>query len=212
MEPDDEIKVLRDKIGYYKENNGKYIFETSKSGDMIRRQINYEDHMMRILNLEVEKYAKIFEEDKNEKNIITYILFEIYASSKYTRLLDFNKFIRYLETYRSRIESNEIIMSKISMLYKLLDSNRIIDRKDILSFLSEGYKNFAENDNKSEIYINVLSKEQIIRIVEEDKIVSEINNILRFLIYTENEKEQSYKKQKLNLKKLEPNEEKTLVL
>ena len=170
MEPEDEIKVLRDKIAYYKENDGRYIFDTSKSGDMIRRQINYEDHIMRILILEVEKYAKIFEEEKKEKNVITYILFEIYASSKYTRLLDFNKFIRYLETYRSRIENNEIIMSKISMLYKLLDSNRIIDRKDILSFLSEGYKNFAENDNKSEIYINVLSKEQVIRIVEEDKI------------------------------------------
>lgn len=212
MEPEDEIKVLRDKIAYYKENDGRYIFDTSKSGDMIRRQINYEDHIMRILILEVEKYAKIFEEEKEEKNVITYILFEIYASSKYTRLLDFNKFIRYLETYRSRIENNEIIMSKISMLYKLLDSNRIIDRKDILSFLSEGYKNFAENDNKSEIYINVLSKEQVIRIVEEDKVVSEINNILRFLIYVENEKGQLYKKQKLNLKKLEPNEEKTLVL
>ncbi|MCI8965283.1 MAG: hypothetical protein HFJ43_02895 [Clostridia bacterium] len=212
MEPEDEIKVLRDKIAYYKENDGRYIFDTSKSGDMIRRQINYEDHIMRILILEVEKYAKIFEEEKKEKNVITYILFEIYASSKYTRLLDFNKFIRYLETYRSRIENNEIIMSKISMLYKLLDSNRIIDRKDILSFLSEGYKNFAENDNKSEIYINVLSKEQVIRIVEEDKVVSEINNILRFLIYVENEKGQLYKKQKLNLKKLEPNEEKTLVL
>jgi len=212
LEPEDEIKVLRDKIAYYKENDGRYIFDTSKSGDMIRRQINYEDHIMRILILEVEKYAKIFEEEKKEKNVITYILFEIYASSKYTRLLDFNKFIRYLETYRSRIENNEIIMSKISMLYKLLDSNRIIDRKDILSFLSEGYKNFAENDNKSEIYINVLSKEQVIRIVEEDKVVSEINNILRFLIYVENEKGQLYKKQKLNLKKLEPNEEKTLVL
>ncbi len=212
MEQEDEIRVLRDKIGYYKENDGKYIFDTSKSGETIRKQINFQDHMIRILNLEVEEYAKVFEENEDEKNIITYILFEIYASSNYTRLLDFNKFLRYLETNRKKIENNDEIMSKISMLYKLLDSNRIIDRKDILSFLSEGYKNFAENDNSTSIYINVLSKEEIIRIVEDDEIVDEIDNVLRFLIYLENEKEVSYKKQRLNLKQLENNEEKTLIL
>ena len=137
---ENEIKKLREEINFYKEYDNKYIVTKSKSGDTIRKLIKYDDHMMRILDLEVENYAKIFEKEDDEKNIITYILLEIYALINYPVLLDFNKFLRYLEANRTRIEDDDEIMAKLSVCYKLLDSNRIIDKSDILSFLSEGYK------------------------------------------------------------------------
>ena len=209
---EDEIKKLRDEIDFYKENDNRYVVTTSKSGDIIRKLIKYDDHMMRILDLEIENYAKIFEKEDDEKNIITYILLEIYALIRYPVLLDFNKFLRYLEANRKRIEDDDEIMAKLSICYKLLDSNRIIDKSDILSFLSEGYKNFAENDNRSDIYINVLPKKDIIRIVENDEVVDEIDTVLRYLIYTGNENNSAYMKNKLNLKIATSDEEKSLIL
>lgn len=209
---EDEIKKLRDEIDFYKENDNRYVVTTSKSGDTIRKLIKYDDHMMRILDLEIENYAKIFEKEDDEKNIITYILLEIYALIRYPVLLDFNKFLRYLEANRKRIEDDDEIMAKLSICYKLLDSNRIIDKSDILSFLSEGYKNFAENDNRSDIYINVLPKKDIIRIVENDEVVDEIDTVLRYLIYTGNENNSAYMKNKLNLKIATSDEEKSLIL
>lgn len=209
---EEEIGKLREEIEYYKENDGKYIVTTSKNGDMIRKLINYEDYLMHILDLEIENYAKIFEKEEDEKNIITYILFEIYALIKYPVLLNFNEFIKYLEKNREKIENSEEMMAKLSMCYKLLDSNRIIDKKDILSFLSEGYKGFAEADNSNDIYIKVVPKERIIKIIEDDEIIDEIDTVLRFLIYKENENNTVYKKEKLRLKVLENNEEKSLFL
>lgn len=209
---EDEIRKLREEIDFYKENDNKYIVTTSKSGETIRKLIKYDDHMMRILDLEIENYAKIFEKEDDEKNIITYILLEIYALVKYPVLLDFNKFLRYLESNRKFIEDNDEIMAKLSVCYKLLDPNRIIDKKDILSFLSEGYKNFAENDNRSDIYINVLPKKDIIRIVENDEVVDEIDTVLRYLIYTGNENNSAYMKNKINLKIASAEEDKSLTL
>ena len=209
---ENEIKKLREEINFYKEYDNKYIVTKSKSGDTIRKLIKYDDHMMRILDLEVENYAKIFEKEDDEKNIITYILLEIYALINYPVLLDFNKFLRYLEANRTRIEDDDEIMAKISVCYKLLDSNRIIDKSDILSFLSEGYKNFAENDNKSDIFINVLPKKDIIRIVENDEVVDEIDTVLRYLIFTGNEENTGTIRNKLNLKLASDEEEKSLLL
>ena len=103
-------------------------------------------------------------------------------------------------------------MAKLSVCYKLLDSNRIIDKSDILSFLSEGYKNFAENDNKSDIFINVLPKKDIIRIVENDEVVDEIDTVLRYLIFTGNEENTGTIRNKLNLKLASDEEEKSLLL
>lgn len=208
----DEINKLRDEIEYYKENDNRYIFTTSKSGDTIRKFIKYDDHMMRILSLEIEEYAKLFEVEDDEKNIVTYMLLEIYALIKYPVLLDFNKFIKYLDSKRKIIEENDELMAKLAICYKLLDSNRIIDKKDILSFLSEGFKNFAENDNKSDIYVKLATKEEVIKIVEDDEVIDEIDTVLRYMIYVENEKNATYKKEKLNLKRLEADEKKTLVL
>ena len=188
---ENEIKKLREEINFYKEYDNKY---------------------MRILDLEVENYAKIFEKEDDEKNIITYILLEIYALINYPVLLDFNKFLRYLEANRTRIEDDDEIMAKLSVCYKLLDSNRIIDKSDILSFLSEGYKNFAENDNKSDIFINVLPKKDIIRIVENDEVVDEIDTVLRYLIFTGNEENTGTIRNKLNLKLASDEEEKSLLL
>lgn len=209
---ENEIKKLREEINFYKEYDNKYIVTKSKSGDTIRKLIKYDDHMMRILDLEVENYAKIFEKEDDEKNIITYILLEIYALINYPVLLDFNKFLRYLEANRARIEDDDEIMAKLSVCYKLLDSNRIIDKSDILSFLSEGYKNFAENDNKSDIFINVLPKKDIIRIVENDEVVDEIDTVLRYLIFTGNEENTGTIRNKLNLKLASDEEEKSLLL
>ena len=209
---ENEIKKLREEINFYKEYDNKYIVTKSKSGDTIRKLIKYDDHMMRILDLEVENYAKIFEKEDDEKNIITYILLEIYALINYPVLLDFNKFLRYLESNRSRIEDDDEIMAKLSVCYKLLDSNRIIDKSDILSFLSEGYKNFAENDNKSDIFINVLPKKDIIRIVENDEVVDEIDTVLRYLIFTGNEENTGTIRNKLNLNLASDEEEKSLLL
>lgn len=209
---ENEIKKLREEINFYKEYDNKYIITKSKSGDTIRKLIKYDDHMMRILDLEVENYAKIFEKEDDEKNIITYILLEIYALINYPVLLDFNKFLRYLEANRTRIEDDDEIMAKLSVCYKLLDSNRIIDKSDILSFLSEGYKNFAENDNKSDIFINVLPKKDIIRIVENDEVVDEIDTVLRYLIFTGNEENTGTIRNKLNLKLASDEEEKSLLL
>lgn len=209
---ENEIKKLREEINFYKEYDNKYIVTKLKSGDTIRKLIKYDDHMMRILDLEVENYAKIFEKEDDEKNIITYILLEIYALINYPVLLDFNKFLRYLEANRTRIEDDDEIMAKLSVCYKLLDSNRIIDKSDILSFLSEGYKNFAENDNKSDIFINVLPKKDIIRIVENDEVVDEIDTVLRYLIFTGNEENTGTIRNKLNLKLASDEEEKSLLL
>lgn len=209
---ENEIKKLREEINFYKEYDNKYIVTKSKSGDTIRKLIKYDDHMMRILDLEVENYAKIFEKEDDEKNIITYILLEIYALINYPVLLDFNKFLRYLEANRTRIEDDDEIMAKLSVCYKLLDSNRIIDKRDILSFLSEGYKNFAENDNRSDIFINVLPKKDIIRIVENDEVVDEIDTVLRYLIFTGNEENTGTIRNKLNLKLASDEEEKSLLL
>lgn len=209
---ENEIKKLREEINFYKEYDNKYIVTKSKSGDTIRKLIKYDDHMMRILDLEVENYAKIFEKEDDEKNIITYILLEIYALINYPVLLDFNKFLRYLEANRTRIEDDDEIMAKLSVCYKLLDSNRIIDKSDILSFLSEGYKNFAENDNKSDIFINVLPKKDIIRIVENDEVVDELDTVLRYLIFTGNEENTGTIRNKLNLKLASDEEEKSLLL
>ena len=209
---ENEIKKLREEINFYKEYDNKYIVTKSKSGDTIRKLIKYDDHMIRILDLEVENYAKIFEKEDDEKNIITYILLEIYALINYPVLLDFNKFLRYLEANRTRIEDDDEIMAKLSVCYKLLDSNRIIDKSDILSFLSEGYKNFAENDNKSDIFINVLPKKDIIRIVENDEVVDEIDTVLRYLIFTGNEENTGTIRNKLNLKLASDEEEKSLLL
>lgn len=209
---ENEIKKLREEINFYKEYDNKYIVTKSKSGDTIRKLIKYDDHMMRILDLEVENYAKIFEKEDDEKNIITYILLEIYALINYPVLLDFNKFLRYLEANRTRIEDDDEIMAKLSVCYKLLDSNRIIDKSDILSFLSEGYKNFAENDNRSDIFINVLPKKDIIRIVENDEVVDEIDTVLRYLIFIGNEENTGTIRNKLNLKLASDEEEKSLLL
>ena len=209
---ENEIKKLREEINFYKEYDNKYIVTKSKSGDTIRKLIKYDDHMMRILDLEVENYATIFAKEDDEKNIITYILLEIYALINYPVLLDFNKFLRYLEANRTRIEDDDEIMAKLSVCYKLLDSNRIIDKSDILSFLSEGYKNFAENDNKSDIFINVLPKKDIIRIVENDEVVDEIDTVLRYLIFTGNEENTGTIRNKLNLKLASDEEEKSLLL
>ena len=209
---EDEIIKLRDQIEFYKANDNMYIEQKTKSGETVRTLIKYDDHMMRILELEIEAFAKEYDKDDIEKNMTTYILLIIYSLLTSPMLINFNKFIRYLEKNRELIENSEEIMSKIAISYKLLAPNRIIDRKEILSFLSEGYKNFAETDHISDIYISVMPKETVIRVVDQEEVLNEIDNLLRYLIYTENERYTAYKKERLNLKIYDGEEKKTLIL
>ena len=68
------------------------------------------------------------------------------------------------------------------------------------------------NDNKSDIFINVLPKKDIIRIVENDEVVDEIDTVLRYLIFTGNEENTGTIRNKLNLKLASDEEEKSLLL
>jgi len=174
--------------------------------------IKYDDHMMRILDLEIEAYAKNFEKEGTKKNLYTYLLLIIYSLVTSPMLMNFNNFLRYLEKNRTVIENNEDMMLKVAIVYKLLATNRIIDRKEVLSFLSEGYKNFAENDNMSDIFVNVIPKETVIRIVDQEEVAVEIDNLLRYLIFWENERNITYRKEKLNLKIYNGEEQKKLIL
>lgn len=172
--------------------NKCYIGAPRKCSRMSRRvcfesdilQVDNSD--IKILEKNVDKYYKVFAA-KNEKSILTYLLYAIYYLKSGNSDFNYNKFFEFLNKIRDVIASTEIYMKLICLCYYELESNRIIDNRKLLSLLDEYYKKIALTNLKVSINLKVITQMDVKNIIDGDKIEDNIDDVLWYLYHVKND-------------------------
>lgn len=131
----------------------------------------------------IEKVDKYYIEfiNKDEKDILTYLLYALYCLKMRNKIFDFNKFLEFLEGKEDVIKSNDIYMDLIYLCY-----NRILDdvsRSKMLGLLNDKYRKIVYTNIKFDIKVNLKleSEKEINKIIKKDAIKENINDILWYL-------------------------------
>ena len=133
-----------------------------------------------ILQEKVDEYYKIFI-SKNEKSILTYLLYAVYYLKNKDNKFNYNDLLRFLNKNKDNILSAEIYMKLIYLCYCKLESNRIIDKRETLNLLDESYKKIAFTNLKINIDLKTITEKEVKDIINSDKIIDKIDDVLWYL-------------------------------
>lgn len=133
-----------------------------------------------ILQEKVEQYYKIFI-SKDEKSILTYLLYAVYYLKNRNNNFNYNDLLRFLNKNKDIILSNEIYMKLIYLCYSKLEPNRIIEKKATLELLDESYKKIAFTNLKINIDLKMITETEVKDIINNDKIIDNIDDAIWYL-------------------------------
>lgn len=144
------------------------------------KQIEVKKTDREILQEKVDEYYKIFI-SKNEKSILTYLLYAVYYLKNKDNKFNYNDLLIFLNKNKDIILSTDIYMKLIYLCYCKLESNRIIDKRETLNLLDESYKKIAFTNLKINIDLKTITEKEVKDIINSDKIIDKIDDVLWYL-------------------------------
>lgn len=133
-----------------------------------------------ILQEKVDEYYKIFI-SKNEKSILTYLLYAVYYLKNKDNKFNYNDLLKFLNKNKDTILSTDIYMKLIYLCYCNLESNRTIDKRETLDLLDESYKKITFTNFKINIDLQIITEKQVKDIINSDKIIDNIDDVIWYL-------------------------------
>lgn len=138
-----------------------------------------------VLEEKVDEYYKVFV-SRNEKSILTYLLYAVYYLENKNNIFNYNDLLRFLKNNKDIILSTDIYMKLIYLCYCKLESNKIIDKKETLNLLDESYKKIAVTNLKINIDFKTITEKEVKDIICNDKIIDNIDDVIWYLYNNEN--------------------------
>ena len=134
-----------------------------------------------ILEEKVNEYYKEFI-SKNEKSMLTFLLYALYYLKKRNYSYNENELINFLKNHKEELIENDLYLKLLSLCYKQIENNKLKEKKEILELMDENYKKAVITSMKINIEFRALSDEEIKRIIDDNKVTENINKILEHFI------------------------------
>ena len=134
-----------------------------------------------ILAEKVDDYYKVFI-SQDEKSILTFLLYAIYYLKKKKNNFNYNDLLRFLKNHKQELLENELYLKLLCLCYKQLEDNRFLDKRETLELMNENFRKIAVTNLKISVEFKELSEDEIKTIVENDKIVENIDKAIEDLI------------------------------
>ena len=135
----------------------------------------------KILTEKVDDYYKVFI-SQNEKSILTFLLYAIYYLKKKKNNFNYNDLLRFLKNHKQELLENELYLKLLCLCYKQLEDNRFLDKRETLELMNENFRKIAVTNLKISVEFKELSGDEIKTIVENDKVVENIDKAIEHLI------------------------------
>lgn len=136
-----------------------------------------------ILAEKVDDYYKVFI-SQDKKSILTFLLYALYYLRKGNTILNYNELLRFLGKHRDELLENELYLKLLCLCYKQLDNNRFLDKKETLELMDDNLRKIAVTNLKISVEFKELSKSEIQEIVDNDKLIENIDKVIQHLIKT----------------------------
>lgn len=137
-----------------------------------------------ILAEKVDDYYKVFI-SQDKKSILTFLLYALYYLRKGNTILNYNELLRFLGKHRDELLENELYLKLLCLCYKQLDNNRFLDKKETLELMDDNLRKIAVTNLKISAEFKELSKSEIQEIVDNDKLIENIDKVIQHLIKTD---------------------------
>lgn len=137
-----------------------------------------------ILAEKVDDYYKVFI-SQDKKSILTFLLYALYYLRKGNTILNYNELLRFLGKHRDELLENELYLKLLCLCYKQLDNNRFLDKKETLELMDDNIRKIAVTNLKISVEFKELSKSEIQEIVDNDKLIENIDKVIQHLIKTD---------------------------
>lgn len=138
-----------------------------------------------ILTEKVDDYYKVFI-SQNEKSILTFLLYAIYYLKKKKNNFNYNDLLRFLKNHKQELLENELYLKLLCLCYKQLEDNRFLDKRETVELMNENFRKIAVTNLKISVEFKELSEDEIKTIVENDKVVENIDKAIEHLITANN--------------------------
>lgn len=138
-----------------------------------------------ILAEKVDDYYKVFI-SQDEKSILTFLLYAIYYLRKKKNDYNYNDLLRFLKNHKQELLESELYLKLLCICYKQLEENNFLDKRETLDLMDENFRKIAVTNLKISVEFKELSEDEIKRIVENDKVVENIDKAIEHLITANN--------------------------
>lgn len=136
-----------------------------------------------ILEEKVNDYYKTFI-SQDEKSVLTFLLYALYYLRKGNTILNYNELLRFLGKHRDELLENELYLKLLCLCYKQLDNNRFLDKRETLELMDDNFRKIAVTNLKISVEFKELSESEIQKIVDNDKVIENIDKVIQHLIKT----------------------------
>lgn len=137
-----------------------------------------------ILAEKVDDYYKVFI-SQDKKSILTFLLYALYYLRKRNTNLNYNDLLRFLGKHKDELLESELYLKLLCLCYKQLDNNRFLDKKETLELMDDNLRKIAVTNLKISVEFKELSKSEIQEIVDNDKLIENIDKVIQHLIKTD---------------------------
>ena len=134
-----------------------------------------------ILEEKVNEYYKEFV-SQNEKSMQTFLLYALYYLRNNRNTYNYNDLLRFLMNHRQELLENELYLKLLCLCYKQLENNKVIDKRKTLELMDDNFKKIAITNLKINVNFNKLSEDEVNEMVENDKIIENINRAIEHLL------------------------------
>ncbi len=138
-----------------------------------------------IIEESVNEYYKIFI-SQSEKSIFTFLLYAVYYLKKKNNNYNYNDLLRFLKNHKEELLENELYLKLLCLCYKQLDDNRFLDKKETTELMDDNFRKIVKTNLKININLKILTEAEVEDIIKNDKIKSNINNIIWYLYARDN--------------------------
>ena len=156
------------------------FFRNDRIGNSKGKAIEIKNSVRELLEEKVDEYYNEFV-SKNEKSILTFLLYAIYYL-KNNNNYNYNDLLEFLRNHKDELLSNELYLKLLCLCYKELDNNRLLEKKETLELMDDNFRKIAETNLKINVEFKELSEDEIQRIVNTDKVIENIDKIIEHLI------------------------------
>lgn len=137
-----------------------------------------------ILAEKVDDYYKVFI-SQDKKSILTFLLYALYYLRKGNTILNYNELLRFLGKHKDELLESELYLKLLCLCYKQLDNNRFLDKKETLELMDDNFRKITVTNLKISVEFKELSKSEIQEIVDNDKLIENIDKVIQHLIKTD---------------------------
>lgn len=131
-----------------------------------------------ILEEKVNEYYKLFI-SQNEKSIFTFLLYTLYylKNNNY----NYNELLIFLRNHKQELLESELYLKLLCLCYKQLDNDRFLDKKETMELMDDNFRKIVATNLKINIHLKVLTEEAVEKIIKDNKIIDNINDVIWYL-------------------------------